>query len=167
MLEFTTTSVNKLSTLSVTLRIYSRSLFLRMMFLTRVEQVSNRGRGRPRFDVSKEQLEFLLERGFSVPAVAQILGISVRTTERRLQEFGISATQLFTLIDDQTLDRTIEDILRSFPSSGYWWMTGYLLRQGIRVQQVHIRESVRRVDPEGVLLMVVSTYFKPQWIIIW
>ena len=84
-----------------------------------MEQVSNGGRGRSRFDVSKEQLEFLLERGFSVPAVAQILGISVRTTERRLQEFGISATQLFTLIDDQTLDRTIEDILRSFPLSGY------------------------------------------------
>ena len=80
----------------------------------RVEQVSNGGRGRPRFDVSKEQLEFLLERGFSVPAVAQILGISVRTTERRLQEFGISATQLFTLINDQTLDRTIEDIKFSF-----------------------------------------------------
>ena len=94
-------------------------IFVSSLVLTRVEQVSNGGCGRSRFDVSKEQLEFLLERGFSVPAVAQILGISVRTTERRLQEFGISATQLFTLIDDQTLDRTIEDILRSFPMSGY------------------------------------------------
>ena len=56
----------------------------------------------------------LLERGFSIPDAAQILGISVPTTERRLQEFGISSTQFFMVIDDQTLDCTIEDILRNF-----------------------------------------------------
>jgi len=48
----------------------------------RVEQVSHGGRGRPKFDVSREQLEFLLERGFSVRDVAQLLGLSLRTTER-------------------------------------------------------------------------------------
>ena len=53
----------------------------------RVEQVSHGGRGRPKFDVSREQLEFLLERGFSVRDVAQLLGLSLRETERRLQEF--------------------------------------------------------------------------------
>ena len=99
----------------------------------RTEQVSHGGRGRPKFDVSRDQIEFLLERGFSVPDVAQILGIGVRTTERRLQEFGISSTQFFTVIDDQTLDCTIEDILRNFPSYGYRRMTGALLSKGIRV----------------------------------
>ena len=37
----------------------------------RVEQVSSGGRGRPKFDVSREQLEFLLERSFSIPDVAK------------------------------------------------------------------------------------------------
>ena len=79
----------------------------------RTEQVSYGGRGRPKFDLSRDQLEFFLERGFSVPDVAHMLGLSVRTTERRLQEFNISARQFFTIIDDETLDHTIEDILRS------------------------------------------------------
>ena len=54
----------------------------------------------------------------------QGLTCSVRTTERPLQEFNISSRQFFTIIDDQTLDRTIDDILRSFQSYGYRRMTG-------------------------------------------
>ena len=85
-----------------------------------------------------------------------ILGISVRTTERRLLEFGLSATQAFRSIDNQSLDHTIHDIVRCFPSFGYWRMMGALLSRGIRVRQVRIREAMRRVNPEGVLLQVLT-----------
>ena len=122
----------------------------------RVEQLSNGQRGRPRFNVPKEQLEFLIERGFSIPDIAHILGISVRTTERRLLEFGLFATQAFTSIDNQSLDHTIQDIVRYFPSFGYRRMTGALLSRGIRVSQVRIREAMRRVNPEGVLLRALT-----------
>ena len=122
----------------------------------RVEQVSSGGRGRPKFDVSREQLEFLLERGFSIPDVAKLLGLSLRTTERRLKEFGISSGQFFAAIDDQTLDCTVQTILVSFPSYDYRRMTGALLSRGIRVQQTRIRESMRRVNPEGVLLRALT-----------
>ena len=74
----------------------------------RTEQASHGSRGRPTFDVSREQLESLLERGFSVTDIAQIRGLSVRTTERRLQEFGISARQFFTVTDDESLYRAVE-----------------------------------------------------------
>ena len=114
------------------------------------------GRGRPKFFVSREQLQYLLERGFYVPDVAKLLGLSLRTTERRLQEFGISSGQFFTTIDNETLDRTVCTILRSFPSYGYRRMTGSLLSRGIKVQQVRIRESMRRVNPEGVLLRALT-----------
>ncbi|XP_067054671.1 uncharacterized protein [Acropora muricata] len=122
----------------------------------RVEQVPHGGRGRPKFVVSREQLQYLLERGFSVPDVAQLLGLSLRTAERRLQEFGISSGQFFTTIDNETLDRTVQTILRRFPSYGYRRMTGSLLSRGIKVQQVRIRESMRRVNPEGVLLRALT-----------
>ena len=122
----------------------------------RVDQVPHGGRGRPKFVVSREQLQYLLERGFSVPDVAQLLGLSLRTTERRLQEFGISSGQFFTTIDNETLDRTVETILRSFPSYGCRRMTGSLLSRGIKVLQVRIRESMRRVNPEGVLLRALT-----------
>lgn len=81
------------------------------------------------------------ERGFSVTDIAQILGLSVRTKERRLQEFGISARQFFTVIDDESLDSAVEGILRNFPWYSYRRMTGDLFSNGVRVQQVRISES--------------------------
>ena len=39
--------------------------------------------GRPKFNIPKEQLEFLIEQHFSTPAVAEILGVSRRTVVRR------------------------------------------------------------------------------------
>ena len=42
----------------------------------RVEQASHGGRGRPKYVVTRDQLDFLLQRGFSVPDVAQLLGLT-------------------------------------------------------------------------------------------
>ena len=56
-----------------------------------------------------------------------LVDLSLRTTERRLQELSISSGQFFTTIDSETLDRTVETILRSFPSYDYRRMTGSLL----------------------------------------
>ena len=79
-----------------------------LSYTYRVEQVSHGGHGRPKFVVLREQLQYLLERDFSVPDVAQHLGLSLRTTERRLHEFGITSGQFFTTIDNETLDRTVK-----------------------------------------------------------
>ena len=76
----------------------------------------------------------------------------MRTIERRLNKFNISTRLFYSEIDDDTLDDTIRDISRTFPSAGYRRMTGFLLSRGIRVQQERIKLSMRRVDPEGVLL---------------
>ena len=74
------------------------------------------------------------------------------TIERRLHEFHVAARSFYFDIDDETLDRTIRDISRSFPSAGYRQMTGFLLSRGIKVQQERIRGSMCRVDPVGVLI---------------
>ena len=117
-----------------------------------VEQLVTGERGRPKLNITREQLQFLLERAFSVPDIARIIGVSVSTIERRLHEFHIPARLFYSDIDDETLDRTIRDISRSFPSAGYRRMTGFLLSRGIKVQQERIRGSMWRVDPEGVLI---------------
>ena len=104
----------------------------------------------------QDQLEFLSEGGFSVPDVAHMLGFSVRTTERRLQEFNISSRQFFTIIDDQTLDRMIGGDFAKFPII---WLSSNdrcFLSNGIKVQQVRIRESMRRVNPDGILLKALT-----------
>ena len=48
-------------------------------------------RGRPRYLISRDQVEFLLERCFSVVDIASLLGVSFRTLERRVSEFGLRA----------------------------------------------------------------------------
>ena len=44
--------------------------------------------GRPRFIIPKEQLEVLTENRFTVPQMADMLGVSVRTVRRRMSEFN-------------------------------------------------------------------------------
>ena len=117
-----------------------------------LEQLVTGECGRPKLNITREQLQFLLERAFSVPDIVRIIGVSVSTIERRLHEFHIPAWSFYSYIDDETLDRTIIDISRSFPSAGYHRMTGFLLSRGIKVQQERIRGSMWRVDPEGVLI---------------
>ena len=45
-------------------------------------------RGRPRYSIPRDQLDFLIGRCFSVVDIDTLLGVSVRTVERRLFEFG-------------------------------------------------------------------------------
>lgn len=120
------------------------------------ELVSTGRPGRPKFNVPLNQLQFLLERGFTIPEISRMLGVSVRTVERRLCDFGLSATEIYSQIDNDTLDRIVQEIVREFPSFGYRRMAGALVSRGIKVQQVRIREAMRRVNPEGVLLRALT-----------
>ena len=45
--------------------------------------------GRPPFQVSEDQLSHLVESGFSVPQISLLLGVSIRTIERRFFFFII------------------------------------------------------------------------------
>jgi hypothetical protein len=108
-----------------------------------VAQVSTGGRGRPKFNIPQDQLQFLVERGFRIPEISRMLSTSVRTIERRLHDFGLSATENYSQIDDESLDRIIQEILRDFPSFEYRRMTGALTSRGIKVQQVCICEAMR------------------------
>ena len=114
---------------------------------------------RPKFDVSREQLEFLLERGISVTVIAQILGLSVQRTERRLQ--GSSSQSL--MMNPWTV--LLREFGKFFPRTVIVRMTGALLSNCVRVQQVRIRESMRWVNPEGVLLraLMINTVYRRKY----
>ena len=49
-------------------------------------------RGRPSYNISEEQLSFLLEKGFQVKDISAILGVSGRTVDRRMSAFGLSVS---------------------------------------------------------------------------
>ena len=61
--------------------------------------------------------------------------------------------QVFILIYPMNiLDSLITDIQRDFPNVDYKRVTGLLRARGVYLQQARIRQSMRRVDPEGILL---------------
>ena len=57
-------------------------------------------------DVKQEQLEYLLHLGFNCPKVAEVLGVSLSTI-RRMSDFGLSITALYSGITDEELDSLV------------------------------------------------------------
>ena len=108
--------------------------------------------GRPAFVVSAEQLLFLIENRFSVPQIADLRGISVRTVRRRMTEFGLSIRTQYSTISDPELDTLVNEIQTQFPTCGNRQMQGHLISNGYRVQQNRVRESQRRIDPNGAII---------------
>ena len=90
--------------------------------------------------------------------IGSLLSVSESTVKRRLRELECSSRQGYSNISDDELDIIVEKSMREFPNCGYRRMTGMLLGMGHRLQQNRIRECMRRVNPEGVLLNVIVDY---------
>ena len=121
------------------------------------EVIRTQRRGRPRFDIRPDQLEYLLGIGFTCPRIAIMLGVSLRTIRRRMSECGFSVKSLYSTISDAELDSLVKQIQVHFPNCGYRLMHGHLLQEGHRVQHHRVRESFFRVDPEGISIRWAST----------
>jgi hypothetical protein len=109
-------------------------------------------RGRPRYNIPIEQLELFLELGFSVPQMANMLGVSQSTVKRRMSTYFLSIRHTYTNISREDLDSEVSNVLEMFPNCGYRRMIGYLSARGLRIQEHRVRDCMHRVDPNGVLL---------------
>ena len=49
-------------------------------------------RGRPSYEIPREQLSSLLDQGFKVSQVSVMVGVGLRTVERRMTAFGLSVS---------------------------------------------------------------------------
>lgn len=115
--------------------------------------IATGSKGRPKLDISRNQLEYYLEKGFKGADIAKMLRVSDKTVYRRLHEFGISVRASYSSMSEAELDAVIQDILHNFPNCGYKSMRGHLLSKGHKIQEERIREAMRRVDPEGNISM--------------
>ena len=113
--------------------------------------------GRPRYDISKDQLQYLLENKFTVPQIAEMIAVSQRTVFRRMNEFSLSVTAHYSSISDEDLDMLVGEIQHGFPMCGNTQMQGHLFARGHRVQQIRVRESQRRVDRVGCTMRRLKT----------
>ena len=113
--------------------------------------------GAPKLNISLNMLMYYLGSGFTIPDVSAMLNISCSTLKRRMKEYRIKKLDFYSLMEDDKLDQVIVSILKDFPNSGYKKVKGFLLSRGHRIQENKIRESMRRVDPEGVLLRTLQS----------
>ncbi len=106
--------------------------------------------GRPKFDISLEQLEYFLFYDLGVQDIADALSVSKSTVQRRFREYGVSVSSAMSQQTDDQLDNLVRHIKNEFPNAGYRRVDSQLRCQGIKVPQSRVREAMQRVDPEGV-----------------
>lgn len=104
------------------------------------------GPGRPRFDISEQQLMYLHSMGFTWVEIANLLGVSRMTIFCRRREFGLVETVGDT-IDDDELELVVRQIRRNSPSLGQIMAWGTLRSMGYHVTRERVRDAIRTIDP--------------------
>ena len=66
--------------------------------------------------------------------------------------------QSHVFLSNNELDREIRIATQEFPFYGNRQMRGHLISKGIRVLWQKIRESMWRVDPDGIMLRSLNIY---------
>ena len=79
--------------------------------------------------------------------------------------FNLSVHQTYTCISDDDLDAVIMEVQEKFPNWGNRLMYGYLITSRIRVPFHRVRESQRRVDPEGSFMRKLRYLNRRQYMV--
>ena len=108
--------------------------------------VGQTGPGRPRFDISEEQLSALRELGLSWTDISALLGVSRVTVYRRRRELGLEESR-YTEISEDDLDAFVAEVVAQSPDWGERLIMGSLRHRRITIQRQRLRECIRRVDP--------------------
>ena len=107
--------------------------------------------GRPKFDISREQLDYFLFYDLGVQDIANVLSVSKSTVQRRFREYGISVSSAMSQVTNYQLDDLVKRLKTIFQMKVIVVLIHMQLRcQGIKVSQSRVREVMQRVDPEGV-----------------
>ena len=81
------------------------------------------------------------------------MGVSVRTLERRRNEFNINVSgrtgsrSKYTTISDEQLCSVVREVLEILPDAGETYIIGACRQRNIFVQRQRIRDAVNTVDP--------------------
>ncbi len=116
----------------------------------RAPTISNSGRGRPRFDVSCAQIEYLRSLSFSWTNISSLLGISRMTLYRRCREFG--RIERGRTLDDNNVRRLLGEIKKDHPHIGEKMVIGRFRSLGYQISRSRVRETIRRSDPINTAL---------------
>ena len=103
-------------------------------------------RGRPKFEITEEQMMYLLSMSFSWVQIAKIFGVSYMTVYRRRQEYGIPSS-IGSPITDNQLREILYQLQQELPSFGQTMVWGRIRSMGFKVTRIRIRKIMRENDP--------------------
>ena len=106
--------------------------------------------GRPQNAVSKEDIESLLNLRVPLTVVARRLGLSRSSLYNKIKQIGLEIPT-FSNASDEALTTMISSIKKDHPNCGEKVVHGHLRSQGVHVQRAKVRNTIRQIDPEGVV----------------
>ncbi|KAL1006950.1 hypothetical protein UPYG_G00079560, partial [Umbra pygmaea] len=112
--------------------------------------------GRPFFQITQEQLIFLLSFNFTIKQITEILGVSRSTVKLRLRQYNLSLRGLYAQLSDEALDNLVLGIVSGNDELGPEAVRAQLVGEGIIVQRRRVRQSLIRTNPEGAALRAMS-----------
>lgn len=89
------------------------------------------GPGRPRFDISRDQVQYLSSLSFTWPQIAQLLGVSRMTLYRRRREFDLLVDHSASITDAELMT-TVHTLWSEHPEVGETMVWGHLRSMGIQ-----------------------------------
>jgi hypothetical protein len=125
--------------------------------------VNDGSTGRPVFNITHDQLYFFLAHGFTGPAIANMLGVSLRTVRRRINQYGLFKNVFRSDVTDAELDDIVSNVMEQFPNIGYRLLEGELRRRNIVITRARCREVLRRLDPVGVVDRLHSLCYRRKY----
>jgi len=109
--------------------------------------------GQPAMALNLEHIIHLHDLGNSWTDIATVMGCSRQTIHNHLRCADIpSNCPVYTDISNEDLDSRVSAISQQHPFIGSTIMKGHLVTIGIHVSLCWVKESLKRVDPEAVLL---------------
>lgn len=108
-------------------------------------------RGRPKFVISKEQIQYLRSMSFSWVHIAKLLGVSYMTVYRRRQEYGLPSSE-GAMISDDHLSELLRGLRQELPSLGQTLVWGRVRSMGFKVTRARVRQVMRQNDPINTAL---------------
>ena len=105
------------------------------------------GRGRPAVQIDPAILQEAMSPGrkISLSALARSLGVHRHTVRKQLVFHSIDPPA-FTSISDGDLDILLRAFKELKPKSGWRYAYAWLADKGLRIQQLRVKASLRRID---------------------
>ena len=107
-------------------------------------------RGRPKFSISRNQLQYLSSLSFNWNEISNLIGVSRMTLYRRRREFDLLSDG--APISDTDLQRELRRKRRQFPEMGETMILGCMRAQGYKVTRDRVRRILREIDPLNIAL---------------